>query len=204
MQHGLLTPYAPPLPPGAQLLAWSEQDAAFWRSGRSDITTDVVGSQLLWDAAQDPGPRIEDIRPVFLGQLHGAELPRAGMTRATVVFCRRTSATYRPHPSERDLASRLQHVAFERVGIEVNRSAIPLRDLRRPVAAAFSTGLLEAAARGVPAWAFYPSPPAWLRDFWHRYGLSQWGDDPTPTPPQPDDEPAAAVARHLMSGGGSR
>ena len=29
-QHGALTPYAPPLPPGAHLLAWSDADADFW------------------------------------------------------------------------------------------------------------------------------------------------------------------------------
>ena len=200
VQHGLLTPFAPPLPPGAHLLAWSQADADYWRSGRGDVTTGVAGSQLLWEAGHDPAPPLTDDRPVFLGQLHGAELPRAGLTRAAVVFCRLSGATYRPHPSERDRVSRLQHQAFERLGIEVDRTAVPLRDLARPVAAAFSTGLLEAAARGLPAWAFYPSPPAWLRDFWARYGLSEWGAEPTPAPPQPAGEPASVVARVLAGG----
>ncbi len=31
VQHGLLTPLAPPLPVDSTLLAWSEDDAAFWR-----------------------------------------------------------------------------------------------------------------------------------------------------------------------------
>ena len=63
VQHGLLTPHAPPLAAGTVLLAWSEADAAFWRSGRDDVGSVVVGSQLLWDAAEpapaalDPGAR---------------------------------------------------------------------------------------------------------------------------------------------------
>ncbi|MGB8020288.1 MAG: hypothetical protein WCF04_03585, partial [Candidatus Nanopelagicales bacterium] len=43
VQHGLMTPLAPPLPPGGHLLAWSEPDADFWRSGRTDVTSSVVG-----------------------------------------------------------------------------------------------------------------------------------------------------------------
>ena len=131
---------------------------------------------------------------IFLGQLHGAELPRAAMTRSAILFCRMTGATYRPHPSERDLMSRLQHRAFGRLGIEVDASGTALADLGRPVAAAYSTGLVEAAARGLPAWAFHPSPPAWLREFWERYGLSVWGADPTPAPVLPTIEPARAIA----------
>lgn len=198
VQHGLLTPYAPPLPPGAHLLAWSDADAAFWRSGRSDVTTATVGSQLLWEAARQPRVDVMSSQPVFLGQLHGAELPRTGMTRAAVVFCRMTGATYRPHPSERDLLSRLEHKAFGLAGMEVDHSPAPLASLARPVAAAYSTGLLEAAARGLPAWAFYPSPPRWLEEFWERYGLSVWGGDPTPAPDRSAVEPARTVSRGLL------
>ncbi len=197
VQHGLLTPYAPPLPPRAELFAWSADDAEFWRSGRSDVTTEVVGSQLLWEAAQAPRVAVESVRPVFLGQLHGAELPRAGMTRAAVTFCRTTGATYRPHPSERDLLSRVQHRAFSRLGIEVDHAPVPLASLAKPVVAAYSTGLLEAAARGLPAWAYYPAAPAWLGEFWSRYRLSIWGGDPTPEPPKPAYEPAEAITSRL-------
>ena len=45
-------PQAPPLPVGATLLAFSEADAEFWVSGRRDVTTHAVGSQLLYLAAQ--------------------------------------------------------------------------------------------------------------------------------------------------------
>jgi hypothetical protein len=57
VQHGALTPYAPPLPPSTHLLAWSEADADFWRSGRADVEHEVVGSQLLWRAGLVTGAR---------------------------------------------------------------------------------------------------------------------------------------------------
>ena len=104
VQHGLLTPHAPPLAPGTALLAWSAADAEFWRSDRDDVTTHVVGSQLLREAAARPATVDPDDRPVFLGQLHGAELSRWGMARTAGGFCRATGATYRPHPSERRTA----------------------------------------------------------------------------------------------------
>lgn len=73
VQHGLLTPLAPPLAPRTHLLAWSEADADFWRSGRSDVTSRVVGSEILDAAARSGGePVADDARPIFLGQLHGA------------------------------------------------------------------------------------------------------------------------------------
>ena len=34
-QHGALTPFAPPLPRAAHLLAWTDTDAAFWTAGRA-------------------------------------------------------------------------------------------------------------------------------------------------------------------------
>ncbi len=193
VQHGLLTPFTPPLPAQCHLLAWSEEDADYWRSNRDDLTTAVVGAQLLWQAAQHPCELSAD-RPVFLGQLHGAELPRLGATRAAILFTRMTGATYRPHPSERDAVSRLEHTAFERLGIEIDRSSSPLATINRPVAAAFSTGLLEAAARGLPAWAFYPSPPRWLSQFWERYEISTWGQEPTRVRSLFHSEPAQIVA----------
>lgn len=197
VQHGLVTPFSPPLPSGAQLLAWSAADAEFWRSGRKDIATEVVGAQLLWEAAQAPRAELTSERPIFLGQLHGAELPRFGMTRAAIEFCRTTGATYRPHPSEVDLISRLEHRAFRRLAIEVDPSPRPLATMTRPIAAAYSTGLLEAVARGLPAWAFYPDPPTWLSDFWSRYGLSKWGQESTRAQLPCGQSPAARVAELL-------
>lgn len=196
VQHGLLTPLAPPLAPGSQLLAWTPDDARFYRSGRTDVTATAVGSQLLWQArdriAVNPD---EPLR--YLGQLHGAELRRSALTRAAYRFCRQTGAHYRPHPSEVDRLSRITHASWVRSGITLDRSGVPLTELRAPVVSVFSTGVLETAARGLPAWVDFPNPPKWLGEFWDRYGMRRYGGDPTSAPPCPDVEPAAAVAAFL-------
>jgi hypothetical protein len=188
-----------PLPSGAHLLAFSAQDADFWRSGRTDVTTEVIGSELLWNAAHRPRPAVGDATtPVFLGQLHGAELPRAISGGTAFAFCRDGAARYRPHPAETDRLSRWQHEIWRRRGI---RFAAPggLLDEPRPVVSIFSTGVLEAAAAGIPAWVTCVRPPAWVQEFWERYGLRPWGGAPTPPPPQPDIEPARAIARRALT-----
>lgn len=205
VQHGLLTPHAPPLPRDAHLFSFSDADAVFAASDRTDVTHTSVGSQLLWAAGAQPdeqGP--SDDRPVYLGQLHGAELPRAGKARAAGGFCRATGAEYRPHPAETDILSRLQHKRWERQGVAFDRSGLPLAEIGRPVVSAFSTGVLEAAARGLPAWVHYPRPPAWLAEFWERYGMRPWGGDPTPSPVRPEREPAQAIASHVLETLGAR
>lgn len=197
VQHGLLTPLSPPAPPGADLLAWSNADAGFWAAGRPDLRTAVVGSHLLWRAGQQlSAPVSRFLEPVYLGQLHGAELSRAAMTRAAIAFCRSTPAVYRPHPAETDKASRATHQVMRRLGIEFDDAGEPLATLGRPVVSAFSTGVLEAAVRGVPAWAHFPSPPPWLRGFWKRYGMREWGGPATPAPAwvSTGAEPARAIA----------
>ena len=193
VQHGLLTPHAPPLAPDSTLLAWSAADAGFWASGRSDVQTRTVGSQLLWEAGRGR-TRLSEDRPTFLGQLHSAEVGRRVMARFTGEFCRTEGTRYRPHPGERDRLSRWQHARWRRQGIDFDDGSVPLRELPTPVVSVFSTGILEAAARGVPAWAAYDRPPAWLAEFWDRYAMSRFGSDPTPAPAIPEQEPAAAVA----------
>ena len=84
-----------------------------------------------------------------------------------------------------------------RMGIEVDRSGVPLFQTHSPVVSAFSTGVLEAAARGVPAWVSYPAPPAWLGEFWERYRMRPWGGPPTPIADVPATEPGRAVADWL-------
>lgn len=198
VQHGLLTPFQPPLPTHAHLMAWSAADAQFWVSGRSDVTATVVGSQMLQEAASQLADRVSiEQTPTYLGQLHGAELPRRGMARAALTFCRDNDATYRPHPSEIDKLSRLQHSLWERRGINIDRSGTPLREHNGPVVAAFSTGVLEAAARGVPSFVHYPGAPMWLEEFWDRYGMKQWGGSPTPAPWTGTD-PAAAIRAAVL------
>jgi hypothetical protein len=200
VQHGALTPYAPPLPRGAHLLAWSDADADFWRSGRGDVEHEAVGSQLLWRAGLVTGAgapsSTSDRRLTYLGQMHAAELSRARLVRAAAAHCRAHDAVYRPHPSERDRLSRLAHDGFRRLGITVDGST-PLARLAGPVVSVFSTGVIEAAAQGRDAWVDFPRPPAWLAEFWERYGMHRSGRAPTPPPPRPDVEPARRIAEVL-------
>lgn len=197
VQHGVLTPYAPPLPSGATLLAWSDEDAEFWRSGRRDVRTRTVGAQLLWQAAHDGAAADPAARPVFLGQMHGAELPRRLTARTAYRFCRAHDALYRPHPAETDAASRAVHRALRRAGVTFAPTDVPLPDLGAPVVTIFSTGVLEAAARGIPAWVWCPDAPGWVHELWRRYDMRPYGASPTPPPDLADGEPASHVARIL-------
>lgn len=200
VQHGLLVPAAPPLPIGCTLLAFSEADATFWASGRRDVRNHVVGSQLLYLAAQKNFERVTTTSgaPIFLGQMHGAELPRASYARASYGFVKKNHAIYRPHPSETDKLSTLTHALWEKNGITIDRSGTPLNELPNPVVSIFSTGVLEAAIRGIPAWVYHPNPPSWLEEFWARYGMSRWGEEPTAAPAQPDIEPARRIAELMI------
>ena len=202
VQHGLLVPQAPPLPVGCTLLAFSDADAEFWASGRRDVTTHAVGSQLLYLAAQKAAgaeaQKQNDLEPIFLGQMHGAELPRASFAYASHSFLKKFGGTYRPHPSEKDKLSVLTHKLWEKEGIRIDRSGTPLNEVPNPVVSIFSTGVLEAAIRGIPAWVYHPAPPAWLVEFWDRYGMNQWGQEPTPAPVQPKKEPAQRIAELMI------
>lgn len=206
-QHGALTPFAPPLPRAARLLAWSAADGDFWAAGRADVEVTVVGSQLLWGAddivtgARTPSST-DDVTDgqqlTYLGQGHAAEIPRRLLIEAALLFCREHGATYRPHPSEKDRVSLMTLNAYQRAGITVDGASVPLADLPDPVVSVFSTGVLEAAARGRDAWVDFPRPPAWLGEFWERYSMSRFGSAPTPAPVRPDVEPAQRIAEILM------
>lgn len=202
VQHGLLVPQAPPLPVGCTLLAFSEADAEFWASGRRDVTTHAVGSQLLYLAAQKAAgaeaQKQNDLEPIFLGQMHGAELPRASFAFAAHSFLKKYGGIYRPHPSEKDKLSVLTHKLWEKEGIRIDRSGTPLNEVPNPVVSIFSTGVLEAAIRGIPAWVYHPAPPVWLVEFWDRYGMNRWGSEPTPAPVQPEKEPARRIAELII------
>lgn len=206
-QHGLMTPWAPPLSDGDEVLSWTDADADFWSARRDSVTRHVVGSRLLWTAtAREPVELLSD-RPVMLGQLHGIELHRAEKQRIYIDFCRATGATYRPHPNESDAVSLVQHEAMRRAGVVFEADSPPLGRLGRPVVSIFSTGTVEAAQRGLPAWVHHRRPPAWLRDFWERYGLSRWHSTPTRPIDPGDVDPALAAARiiapSLVIGDGS-
>lgn len=203
VQHGLLTPFAPPLPPNCELLAFSEADAEYWRADRDDVTARSVGSQLLWNAKPDHAPDNEG-PGYFLGQLHGAELPRKDFAISARQYCETTRATYRPHPAETDALSRMSHRRWAKHRIEIDHEPTPLAELRGPVAAVFSTGVLEAASAGKPSWVHHPYPPPWLSGMWERYGMSRWRAyrDPEPTKGlrRPEVEPAVSVAKYVTEG----
>ena len=160
----------------------------------------TVGSQLLYNANQKSlGVPVESSgAPIFLGQMHGAELPRSSYVNVSYRFIKKHNAIYRPHPSETDKLSTLTHALWERQGIPIDRSGVPLNELPNPVVSIFSTGVLEAAIRGIPAWVYHPNPPGWLEEFWNRYGMGRWGEDRTPAPPQPDIEPARRIAELII------
>ncbi len=202
-QHGLLAHQAPPLPADCELMAYTDQDAAWWTTDRPDVQTSTVGLQILWNAvdrtSSDPETvSSHDAPGVFLGQLHGAELSRGDFARAALEYCRATGAVYRPHPAETDRLSRMMHAWWEKRGVQIDRSGRPLKQSRGPVAAVFSTGVLEAAYAGRDAWVVHRDPPAWLEGFWDRYGLSRWTPhEPAPAPTRPPELPATAPARSI-------
>lgn len=197
IQHGALTPYAPPLPSGCVLLSWSHEDGAFWTSGRSGIDSRVVGSQMLWFAAQGPRRCSEGDSLTFLGQLHGAELPRAVTVRTVSMLRGQAKLVYQAHPGERDLLSRLQHARWRRTGLLV-RPGSGLRDVTGSVIGIFSTGILEAAAMGLTSFAVCEGPPPWIREFWTRYRVAVWGTGGQTVVELPDREPALACADAIM------
>jgi hypothetical protein len=196
-QHGALTPFAPPLPRSAHLLAWTDADAAFWTAGRGDVSVTTTGSQLLWEAGRDRGDSVGASAGgplTYLGQGHAAEIRRARIVHAALITCREHGAVYRPHPAEQDTTSRAVLASFARMGVEVDTAGGPLVDLTAPIVSIFSTGVLEAAARGRDAWVEFPWPPSWLEEFWERYDMRRLGDAPTPAPERGADEPARRIA----------
>lgn len=199
VQHDVLTPFTPPLPPHTTVLAWSDDDGEFHRGGRDDIDVRVVGSQRLWQAAHDgtePTGELED-RPVFLGQLTAIELPRRLTITSADSYCRPTGALYQPAPTETDRLSRATHALLRRRGIEFQRSSVPVREQNRAVVSLFSADVLEAAVRGLPAWVHGPRLPAWVHEHWERYGMRRVGGEPTPAPEVAADEPARLIAQIL-------
>lgn len=188
VQHGVLTPWSPPAPERAFLLAWTDRDLAYWRGGRAGVTGVTVGSQLLWEASQKGATGALDAvsqttrEVVFLGQLHGAEMRRKDTVRSVRELNARYHLQYRIHPGETDVLSRSQHRYWLSQGVEIVRGQ-GLTDVRGPVLSHFSTGLLEAANMGLPAFAYSAAPPAWLSSLWDRYELSVWEKDSSATQP---------------------
>jgi hypothetical protein len=58
----------------------------------------------------------------------------------------------------------------------------------------FSTGILEAAAAGIPAWVDFPDPPPWLVEIWQRYEMKRFGTSVPTEAPVTAQEPARLIA----------
>jgi hypothetical protein len=203
LQHGTVTPFAPPLPPETTLLAWSQADAEFQRAGRADVDTRVVGSQRLWQADRDArsaAPRAPVDRPVFLGELRRLDLPDRLAARAALRCVRSEGALYRPGPLEIDRPSRLTHALMRRRGAEFQEPPLPVAEQAGPVVAVLSADILEAAVRGLPAHVYGPGMPSWVYEYWERYGMRRLGRGDTPAPPIAADEPARLIAQILEDG----
>lgn len=199
VQHDVLTPFAPPLPPDVTLLAWTAADGDFHRAGRDDVEVRVVGSQRLWQAGHEPAaadPRHEE-RPVFRGQLTSLELPRRTTFASAYDCCRSAGALYQPGALETDRLSRAAHALLRRRGVELQDPSLPLAEQGRPVVSVFSADVLEAAVRGLPAWVHARRAPAWVAAQWERYGMRPFGQEPTAPPRVGADEPARLIAQIL-------
>jgi hypothetical protein len=195
VQHGVVTPFAPPLPEGCHLFAWTLEDAEFWISGRTDVTTTVVGSQIIWDAGASRSQASDPRGPIcFLGQLHGPELSRLTTIRSVAELARTVPIAYRPHPGETDFVSRLIHRRWQFQGIPIEPPTSRLGENNAAVAGIFSTGILEAAASGRAAFGFCAHPPSWLPEFWARYNIKQFGTDEATQVEIPTREPAAVIS----------
>lgn len=200
VQHGVVTPFAPPLPEGCHLFAWTPEDAEFWVSGRTDVMTTVVGSQIIWDAGVSQCKvsqckKGEPEGPIcFLGQLHGPELSRSTTIRTVAALARAGPVVYRPHPGETDLVSRLIHRRWQHQGIPIEPPTSRLGEKSAAVAGIFSTGILEAAASGRAAFGFCARPPSWLPEFWDRYKIKQFGTDESTRVEIPAREPASVIS----------
>ncbi|HJC70363.1 MAG TPA: hypothetical protein H9932_11925 [Candidatus Brachybacterium intestinipullorum] len=199
LQDGTVTPFSAPLPPRTTLLAWTEADGEFRRSGRREIEVRAVGSQRLWEASH--GDPVEDVdpeaTPLFLGELAAVELPRRLAASAAHSFCRSTGARYQPGPADGDRLSRATHSLLRRRGITVQDPPLAPSEFRGPVVSIMSADLLEAAVRGLPAWVHCPHAPDWLHEYWERYGLRPHGAPATAAPPIGADEPARLIAQIL-------
>lgn len=199
VQVGTVTPFSAPLPPRTTLLAWTEADGEFRRSGRREIEVRAVGSQRLWEASHGApvDDAVEDEQPLFLGQLGALELPRRLAAGAALSFCRSTGARYQAGPEDTDRFSRATLVLLRRRGVSIQEPPLAPGEFHGPVVSIMSDGVLEAAVRGLPAWVHCPHAPDWLHEYWERYGMRPYGGPTTTAPPVGADEPARLIAQIL-------
>ncbi len=202
VQHGVVTPYAPPLPERSRLFAWSDSDGVYWSRGVHGVEVAVFGSQLIYEAGLQrvPGGGRADAT-CFLGQLHGPELARRTTRRTVTALARQTSLAYRPHPDERDLRSTITHRLWKTRGVELLAGSQSLVDASRGrnVVGIFSTGILEAAAAGIPAFRFCVDPPRWLGELWDRYEMAPYEGEQGTVVSVPSVEPAHRIVDEVAA-----
>ena len=190
-QHGALTPFAPPLPRAVPCSPGARRTRLLGvRAQRRHHH--VVGSAAAVAGGRDGPRRARSTRPrapTYLGQLHGAETrpPRPGRGRPRLLP--RTGATYRPHPTERDRASPPAARGLGAQGIRSTQRH-PAGRARTPVVSVFSTGVLEAAARGSRPGSTSPARPRGWRSSGSVTGCTV-GRRPPPPPTDPTSSPPA-------------
>ena len=170
----------------------------------------MVGSQLLWAAgglvtgARAPSSTTGgDAAPLtYLGQGHAAEISRARLARAALTHLPRARRDLPPPPlgarrRPRARSWRPTHAP----GSPSTPAACRSSTSRRPIVSVFSTGVLEAAARGRDAWVDFPRPPAWLGEFWERYAMHRLGIRAHARPRPARGQPAERIAADRDRGG---
>ena len=168
VQHGLLVPQAPPLPVGCTPAGFQRGRRRVLGIGRRDVTTHAVGSQLLYLASQKAtgaeAQKQNDLEPIFLGQMHGAELPRASFALRFALLLEEVRRKLPSAPEREGQAVGADPPAVGEGRYPIDRSGTPLNEVPNPVVSIFSTGVLglqSAVSRRV----YHPAPPAWLVEF---------------------------------------
>ena len=128
-----------------------------------------VGGGPRAGRAPDPGAR-----PVFLGQLHGVELPRALVTEAAESFCRVQGPSTGPTPPRPTAApGRPTSGGRPRASPSTGRDA-PARARGTRRQRLLHRGR-RGRGRGPAGWVHCPSAPAVARGVLGRYHLARWG-----------------------------
>ena len=206
VQHGAADADAPPLPRGAR--------AVRVERGRRRVLAvrphDVRGRRGRLPAAlggrrgHAAGHRDPTTAPTFLGQLHGAELPRARLAAAAATFCRATSTppTVRTPASATGRSRWRRTPAGDAAGSPSTGPASRCASWRAPRSSACSPpACSRRPRRGVPAWVDFPRPARLAGrssgsvTAWHR-GRHR----PRQRPTRPDVEPAAPSPRSDAEG----
>ncbi|WHF24073.1 hypothetical protein QJS66_07630 [Kocuria rhizophila] len=211
--RGLLTPFAPPAS-DSLLLRVSPSRTPRSTAGGGGVSSRVVGSQLLWDHV--PAEHRVRVRrataPVFLGQLHGAEL-RAGTAPVRPSSSARARG-FPGRPGERTDSSRAQHAVWRARGLAVDRVGDALAEVDAPVGSVFSTGCARGRRARSSRPRHAPRPAALARGLLAGSGVAtaerdarrcrrRAGRHRHTRAAVPAEEPARAVARILreLAGG---